>query len=93
MKTVKMIFIGSPKEYTYDTKEDLKPGEQYTTPSYSGKILEVASIGPKDESIVTSYRIKEIIVGPQPDMVLVADVYVTPLVSPDQQSNNSDGLN
>lgn len=77
MKTVKILFVGSPKEYTYDTKEDLKVGEQYTTPSYAGKTLEVASIGPKDESIVPSYRIKEIIVGPQPDMVLVADVYVT----------------
>ena len=77
MKTVKMIFLGSPKEYTYDTKEDLKVGEQYTTPSYPGKVLQVASIGPKDESKVLPYRIKEIIVGPQPDIAIVNDIYVT----------------
>lgn len=90
MKTVKMLFVGSPKEYTYDTKEDLKVGEKYTTPSYSGKILEVASIGPKDESIVLPFRIKEIIVGPQPDMVLVADVYVTPYVVKEDLKEQAD---
>ena len=77
MKTVKMLFVGSPKEYTYDTKEDLLPREQYITPSYPGKVLQVVSIGPKDPNFNPPYRIKEIIVGPQPDMVLVQDVYVT----------------
>jgi len=86
MKTVKMLFVGSPKEYTYDTKEDLKVGEKYITPSYTGKVLEVASIGPKDETVVLPYRVKEIIVGPQPEMVIVADVYVTKLIE------NKDGI-
>ena len=88
MKTVQMIFIGSEKKYTYDTKEDLKVGDKYTTPSYSGKVLEVASIGPKDPNFNPPYRIKEIIVGPQPDMVLVADVYVTPYVAPAENNTN-----
>lgn len=83
-----MTFVGSPKEYTYDTKEDLKVGEQYTTPSYSGKVLEVASIGPKDPSFNPPYRIKEIIVGKQPDIAIVNDVYVTPYVKPLKTSHN-----
>jgi len=89
MKCCKMIFVGSPKEYTYDTKEDLKVGEKYTTPSYSGKILEVASIGPKDPNFNPPYRIKEIIVGPQPNIAIVADVYVTPYVAPEESKSNN----
>ena len=77
MKTVKMIFVGSPKQYSYDTKEDLKVGERYTTPSYSGKVLEVVSIEEKDPNFNPPYRIKEIIVGPQPDIAIINDVYVT----------------
>lgn len=88
MKTVQMIFIGSEKKYTYDTKEDLKVGDKYTTPSYFGKVLEVASIEPKDPNFNPPYRIKEIIVGPQPDMVLVADVYVIPYVAPAENNTN-----
>jgi len=79
MKEVKIIFVGSPKQYTYDTKEDLKVGEQYTSKSYPGKVLEIASIGPKDTSFNPPYRIKEVIVGPQPDIAIVNDVYVTKL--------------
>ena len=75
-----MLFVGSPKEYTYDTKEDLKVGEQYTTPSYLGKILEVTSIAPKDPKFNPPYRIKEIIVGPQPDIAIINDVYVTKIM-------------
>lgn len=77
MKTVKMIFMGSPKQYSYDTKEDLKVGERYTTPSYSGKVLEVVSIEEKDPNFNPPYRIKEIIVGQQPDIAIINDVYVT----------------
>ena len=77
MKTAKMIFVGSPKQYSYDTKEDLKVGERYTTPSYSGKVLEVVSIEEKDPNFNPPYRIKEIIVGPQPDIAFINDVYVT----------------
>lgn len=83
-----MIFVGSPKEYTYDTKEDLKIGEKYITPSYPGKVLEVASIGPKDLNFNPPYHIKEIIVGPQPDIVVINDVYVTPYVTSEQNSTN-----
>lgn len=54
------------KTYSFDTNEDLKVGDAFTTPSYAGKVLQVDSIGPKDMSKVVPYKIKEIVVAPAP---------------------------
>lgn len=73
-----MLFVGSPKGYSYDTKEDLKVGEQYTSSNaYPGKVLEVKEIFPKDESIKLPYQIKSIVVGPVPEIPVANTVYVT----------------
>lgn len=80
MKTVKMLFENSPREYSYDTQEDLKVGERFSTPSYPAKVIVVNSIEPKDETIKVPYTIKEIIIGEQPKDPDKNKVYVTKLI-------------
>ena len=77
MKSVKMLFENSSREYTYDTKEDLKVGERFSTPSYPAKVITVKEIGPKDMSVVAPYQIKEIVIGKQPENPDKNIVYVT----------------
>ena len=77
MKTAKIIFIGSQREYTYDTQEDLKKNEVYTSPSYPGKHLLIDAIEQKDENAKPpTFVIKELIIGDQPDIPKLNGVYI-----------------
>ena len=77
MKTVKVLFIGSPRAYTYDTKENLQKGEVYTSPSYPGKHLLIDAIEQKDENAKPpTFVIKELIIGDQPDIPKLNGVYI-----------------
>lgn len=75
MKTVKMLFVKEPvaivptvelRRYSYDTQEELKVGEVYSSPSYPKNFLQVDSIEPKDENLALPYKIKELVIGEPP---------------------------
>lgn len=77
MKTVKVLFIGSPRAYTYDTEENLQKDEVYISSSYPGKQLLIHSIEEKDEKAEKpSFVIKELIIGDQPDIPKLNGVYI-----------------
>jgi len=97
MKTVKMLFVKEPvaiiptpelRRYSYDTKEELKVGEVYSSPSYPKNFLQVDSIEPKDESVVLPYKIKELVIGSAPAIVVsnTNEVYITK-IKEDEKSN------
>jgi hypothetical protein len=75
MKTIKMLFVKEPvaivptielRRYSYDTKEELKVGEVYSSPSYPKNFLQVDSIEPKDDNLALPYKIKELVIGEPP---------------------------
>ena len=77
MKKVSVIFIGTQRVYTYDTKENLQKGEVYTSPSYPGKHLLIDAIEQKDENAKPpTFVIKELIIGDQPDIPKLNGVYI-----------------
>lgn len=77
MKTAKVLFIGSPRAYTYDTEENLQKDEVYISPSYPGKHLLIDAIEQKDENAKPpTFVIKELIIGDQPDIPKLNGVYI-----------------
>jgi len=85
MKKVNILFVTSKvpqneiegkKNYSYDTKEELVPGEMYKSTSYN-KLLQIVSISEKDPNEKPApFAIKELVVGEKPAIESVNCVYI-----------------